>query len=66
MARPRFIGPCVAGMLATVDLLLKAGAKASTANRYGVTPLYLASANGDASTVARLLEAGADPNTRSP
>ena len=49
--------------LETVDLLLIAGANASTANRYGVTPLWLASVNGNATIVERLLAAGADPKT---
>src|SRR6187399_2713061 len=34
--------------LATADLLLKAGANASAANREGATPLLLAATNGNA------------------
>ena len=34
--------------LATVDLLLSAGANVEAANRYGVTPLHLAATNGNA------------------
>ena len=48
-----------------VDLLLGAGASASAANRYGVTPLTLACINGNAPIVDHLLKAGADPNTKS-
>ena len=44
-------------------LLLRAGAKASAANRYGVKPLTLAAINGDAGIIEQLLKAGADPNT---
>jgi ankyrin repeat protein len=46
-----------------VDLLLRAGANVKTANRYGVTPLSEAAANGSAILVEKLLGAGADPNT---
>ena len=49
--------------LEIVDLLLKAGADAAAANRYGAKPLVLASTNGNAAIVSRLLEAGADANT---
>jgi ankyrin repeat protein len=49
-----------------VRLLLKAGARAGTANRYGVSPLSLAATNGDAATIETLLAAGADANTASP
>jgi ankyrin repeat protein len=45
----------------TVALLLNAGASASAANRYGITPLWLAAVNGDTAMVAVLLKAGADP-----
>jgi ankyrin repeat protein len=45
------------------DLLLKSGAKASTANVAGATPLQLAAINGNAVIVGRLIAAGADPNT---
>lgn len=48
---------------ATVERLLKAGADAKAANRYGVTPLSLACTNGNASIIEALLKAGADPNT---
>jgi ankyrin repeat protein len=49
--------------LEAVDLLLAAGAKANVANEYGITPLWLACANGNASIVAALLKKGkANPN----
>jgi ankyrin repeat protein len=47
---------------ATVDLLLKAGAKVTVADDYGETPLTLACANGSAAMVDKLLKAGADAN----
>jgi ankyrin repeat protein len=45
-----------------VDALIKAGANVKAANRYGVTPLYLACVNGSAPVIAKLLDAGADAN----
>ena len=45
---------------------MAAGANVSTVNRYGVEPIALASLNGSASILARLLEAGADPNATQP
>ena len=45
-----------------VGLLLKAGAKVTTADDYGETPLTLACANGDAAIVQTLLQGGADAN----
>ena len=47
------------------SLLLEAGADVDAANRYGVTPLLLASENGTA-MVETFLAAGADPNVASP
>src|SRR3984957_1650609 len=47
----------------TTELLLAAGAHVNVANRYGVTPLWLAATNGSAVIVAALLKAGADANT---
>ncbi len=44
------------------DLLLRAGAKVSTATVAGATPLQLAAINGNAAILARLITAGADPN----
>ena len=47
-------------------LLIRAGADAARADRYGVTPLYLACANGNAAMVRLLLDAGANPNSSAP
>jgi ankyrin repeat protein len=49
--------------LEMADLLLRGGASVRTANRYGVQPLVLAAANGNAAIAERLLAAGADPAT---
>jgi ankyrin repeat protein len=48
-----------------VRRLLRAGAHADAVNRYGVTPLALAAANGNAAILELLIEAGADPNAAS-
>ena len=45
-------------------LLLQAGANATAANRYGVTPITLAATNGNAAVIDALLKAGADPEHR--
>ena len=45
-----------------VDLLIEASGTATTANRYGATPLGLAAAGGHAAVVERLLKAGEDAN----
>jgi ankyrin repeat protein len=47
---------------ATAEALLAAGAKATTVDEYGETPLTLACANGNAGLVERFLKAGADAN----
>src|SRR5262245_41650724 len=52
--------------LDTATLLLKSGASATLANRYGVTPLALATANGNAAMIRLLLDAGADANAVDP
>jgi ankyrin repeat protein len=48
--------------LEMVDLLLKSGANPKSSNRNGATPLFLASENGSAQVLERLLDAGVDPN----
>jgi ankyrin repeat protein len=48
--------------LMTVRLLLHVGANARAANDYGVTPLAVASSDGNAPVVDALLTAGADAN----
>jgi uncharacterized protein len=48
--------------LETADLLIRAGAKVAAANREGATPLMLASINGNAAMLEKLIQAGADPN----
>ena len=45
----------------TARLLLKAGADANLANRYGVRPLHLAIGNGDVAMVRLLLAARRRP-----
>jgi uncharacterized protein len=52
--------------LETAQLLIRAGADVKFADRYGVTPLYLACSNGNAAMIKLLLESGADPNTVDP
>jgi ankyrin repeat protein len=47
---------------AIADLLLRAGADVKAANRYGITALYLACQNGNATMIEKLLKAGADAN----
>lgn len=47
-------------------LLLGAGADAKLANRYGLTPLAVAAANGSAAMIRLLLDAGADANSTDP
>ena len=48
--------------LPLTDLLLRAGARPASANQTGATPLLLASQNGSAPMLARLVAAGADVN----
>ena len=48
--------------LELTDLLIRAGAHVSAANQAGATPLLLATVNGNAAMVERLIMAGADPN----
>ena len=45
-----------ADSLDLAELLLKAGARANAANRYGVTPLALAAANGSPRMIDLLIE----------
>lgn len=49
-----------------VELLLKAGARATTVNRYGVQPIALAAVNGNAAIINALVKAGADVNSALP
>jgi len=52
--------------LETAQRLLKAGADAKLANRYGLVPIGLAAANGNAAMIETLVSAGADPNAVDP
>ena len=49
-----------------VVLLLKHGAIVDARNAKGETPLHCAAANGAPRIASLLLDAGADPNTRTP
>ena len=46
----------------TTALLIRAGANVDAPNNYGVTPLGLASKNGNAAIIEQLVRAGVDPN----
>lgn len=48
--------------LETAELLIRAGANVSSANRAGATPLNLAATNGNGAMIEKLIKAGADPN----
>jgi len=48
--------------LELTDLLIRAGAHVSAANKAGATPLLLATINGNSALIERLIAAGADPN----
>jgi ankyrin len=50
----------------TAQMLVRAGAKPDAATRYGVTPVYFAAENGNASMIDLLLQAGVDPNSANP
>jgi uncharacterized protein len=52
--------------LKQAEALLRAGANAKAATRYGVTPLSLACTNGNAAMIELLLKAGADANAALP
>src|SRR5215467_12662793 len=48
--------------LEMVDVLLRAGAKPSTANKAGAPPMLIATESGNTAIIERLLAAGADPD----
>ena len=52
--------------LETARMLVQAGANVKLADRYGVTPIYIACTNGNAAMIKLLLDAGADANTVDP
>jgi ankyrin repeat protein len=52
--------------LETAQLLIRAGADVKLADRYGMTPLFLACANGNAAMIKLLLDSGADANSVDP
>jgi ankyrin repeat protein len=50
----------------TTKMLLAAGADTNKANRLGVTPIAIATANGNTEIIRLLLDKGVDPNTIDP
>src|SRR5215472_2279693 len=52
--------------LETAELLIRAGAKVSAQNSYGVTALWEACNNRSATMVEKLVKAGGDPNAALP
>ena len=65
-ARPAFALVGARGRSRDARLLLGAGADATLANRYGITPLFLACATGNEAMIRLLLDAGADPSSTDP
>ena len=55
---------CKNGSAAMVDLLLKAGADAKSADSLGTTPLMIAAASGSVDVLRILIEHGADVNAK--
>jgi uncharacterized protein len=51
---------------AAAGALIRSGADVKAADRYGITPLYLACSNASVSMIRLLLDAGADPNAAYP
>ena len=52
--------------LETAQLLIRTGARVSVATRYGVTPIYLACANGNANDIRRGVFLALQPPARKP
>ena len=59
-ARRRCIGRCASAIATRRERLIAAGADVNATNRYGLLPLHLAIAAGDAQLTRWLLDAGAD------
>ncbi|MFD6530585.1 hypothetical protein [Streptomyces sp. NPDC060184] len=56
-----FVGAALTGDTARLQALLRAGADPEAPDRYGTTPLHLASVQGEAGAVSALLRAGTAP-----
>ena len=63
---PRCTPPCTPTAWRSPRRCCRPARTPPPSDRYGVTPLYLASVNGSAEMIRRLLDAGVDPNTTDP